>query len=545
MRACRPIRAARVLSTAAKVAALLLAGLLAALTAGVVPARGQGAQTPPHSPPVAAPVIDPFRPPEMPYGPGNRGLEYDTEPGTDVRASANGEVVFAGRIASGLHVTLLHTDGVRTSYSFLAEIGVVIGQRVRRGEAIGVAGELLHFGARRGDGYFDPAGLFIAGTRHVELLPLEIPPGAAADEEAAALRALLTGRRGSGLSLPGLGDALGWLADRGRVVQHYLTELRPISHVADVAWSVTHNLASSPPCSEETPPPRPASQTARIAVLVGGLGSSSETASIDRLRLEELGYGATDVVRFSYAGGRTPDSGADFASLPPRPYSSADTQGDLRLAARRLADAIERVAVARPGAVVDVYGHSMGGVVTRLAVIELGRRDFAASSLGLVATIASPHDGADLATAVRAANTTLSGGAGLEMAEQLLGSGIDPNALAVAQLSETSDLMDELADAGVPDGAQMVSIAARGDVIVPAPRSRVEGARNVTVPGMGLGVHGDMVGGDAVTEELSLALAGMAQRCVSPWDAVGDELVGHGIAYIEDLGGSALAQIPG
>lgn len=537
----RPVRAGSVLRTATGVAA----PLLALLAAGVAPAGGQSARAPVHSPPVDAPINDPFRAPEMPYGPGNRGLEYDTDPGAEVRASADGEVVFAGPVARGLHVTLLHADGVRTSYSFLDDINVVVGQRVRRGDAIGVAGELLHFGARRGDGYFDPASLFAGGERQVELLPLEIPPGASADEEAAALQALLIGRGRSGLSLPALGDALGWLADRGRVVQHYLTELRPVSHVADVAWSVTHRLASPPPCSEEGPPPRPASRSDRVAVLVGGLGSSSDTASIDRLRLGELGYGDGDAVRFSYAGGRIPDGGARFASLQPRPYSSADTQGDLRVAARHLADMIEGIAAERPAAVVDVYGHSMGGVVTRLAILELGRRGFPVSSLGLVATIASPHEGADLATAVRAANTTLTGGAGLEMAEQLLGSGIDPDAPAVAQLAETSELVAELADVGAPEGVEMVSIAARGDMIVPAPRSRVEGARNVTVPDLGLDVHGDMVGSDAVTEELSLALAGRAQRCVSPWDAVSDELVGRGIAYIEDLGGSALTQLPG
>ena len=42
------------------------------------------------TPPVDAPVLDPFRLPAGPYGPGNRGIEYDTEPGEIVLAAAGG-----------------------------------------------------------------------------------------------------------------------------------------------------------------------------------------------------------------------------------------------------------------------------------------------------------------------------------------------------------------------------------------------------------------------------------------------------------------------
>ena len=43
-----------------------------------------------------------------------------------MRASADGTVVFAGPVAGTLHVTLRHADGVRTSYSVLAAIEVVL-----------------------------------------------------------------------------------------------------------------------------------------------------------------------------------------------------------------------------------------------------------------------------------------------------------------------------------------------------------------------------------------------------------------------------------
>src|SRR4051812_42369634 len=82
-----------------------------------------------YQPPVDdAPITDPFRPPPEPWAAGNRGVDYGTEPGAPVRAAAAGEVVFAGPVGGSLHVVVLHEDGIRTSYSFLAEADVRRGQ---------------------------------------------------------------------------------------------------------------------------------------------------------------------------------------------------------------------------------------------------------------------------------------------------------------------------------------------------------------------------------------------------------------------------------
>ncbi len=128
-----------------------------------------------YEPPVDAPVTDPFRAPLTPYGPGNRGIEFATVPGTAVRAAADGVVVFAGAVAGGLHVTVAHRDGIRTSYSFLAAIRVREDQKVRGGDAVGIAAEMLHVGARRGDFYIDPASLWggPVGPPVVHLVPLD------------------------------------------------------------------------------------------------------------------------------------------------------------------------------------------------------------------------------------------------------------------------------------------------------------------------------------------------------------------------------------
>lgn len=128
---------------------------------------------PRYQPPVSAPVVDEFRPPDEPWLAGNRGLEYDTVPGTAVTAIGPGLVVFAGSVADGLHVTVLHPDGIRSSYSFLAAITVARGDRVRTGTVVGVAADLFHLGARQGGSYIDPAALFgtVVGPADVYLVP--------------------------------------------------------------------------------------------------------------------------------------------------------------------------------------------------------------------------------------------------------------------------------------------------------------------------------------------------------------------------------------
>ncbi|MEO5842329.1 MAG: M23 family metallopeptidase [Acidimicrobiales bacterium] len=124
-------------------------------------------------PPVDAPISDPYRPPTTPYGPGNRGIEYSTTPGTAVRASSSGVVAFAGVIAFERYVSIDHEGGIRTTYSYLATIDVTTGQRVAQGEVVGTAGVRLHFGARRFGLYIDPASLFERAAPHrARLVPV-------------------------------------------------------------------------------------------------------------------------------------------------------------------------------------------------------------------------------------------------------------------------------------------------------------------------------------------------------------------------------------
>lgn len=173
------------LRTVAVPVALLVLLVVPAVTAppaGASPARARQADRPVtpdrldpwiYRPPVDAPVADPFRPPPQPWESGNRGLEYASTPGSTVGAIGPGVVTFAGPVAGTLHVTVLHPDGLRSSYSFVAAVRVQVDQRVAAGEAVAVAGEGLHLGVRRGDTYLDPASLWgrRVGPGRVVLVP--------------------------------------------------------------------------------------------------------------------------------------------------------------------------------------------------------------------------------------------------------------------------------------------------------------------------------------------------------------------------------------
>src|SRR4051812_45473927 len=114
--------------------------------AAAAPVAAPASATVTYQPPVDDPLVDPFRPPPGPFAAGNRGVDFASAPGPPVRAAADGEVVFAGRIGSASHVVVLHADGLRTSYSFLASASVRRGATVRAGDVVGTAGGPVHWG---------------------------------------------------------------------------------------------------------------------------------------------------------------------------------------------------------------------------------------------------------------------------------------------------------------------------------------------------------------------------------------------------------------
>jgi murein DD-endopeptidase MepM/ murein hydrolase activator NlpD len=123
-------------------------------------------------------VLRGFEPPPSPYGPGHRGIDLAISPGQPVHAAAAGVVSFAGPVAGRGVVVIAHADGVSTEYEPLAP-SVTAGASVAAGAAIGRVvgshegcppGACLHWGARRGDSYFDPLTL-LRPLGPVRLLP--------------------------------------------------------------------------------------------------------------------------------------------------------------------------------------------------------------------------------------------------------------------------------------------------------------------------------------------------------------------------------------
>ncbi len=142
------------------VVTLAAALITIAALAFVRPAGATDANGWPYIWPVGAPISDPFRAPTNRFAAGNRGIEFRTIPGQVVVAAREGIVTFAGQVAGSLFVTIIHPDGVRTSYGHVATVGVLVDQSVAIGEPIATTAGLLHVSARIGDAYVDPSILF-------------------------------------------------------------------------------------------------------------------------------------------------------------------------------------------------------------------------------------------------------------------------------------------------------------------------------------------------------------------------------------------------
>ena len=482
-----------------------------------------------YSPPADAPIGDPFRPPSTPYGAGNRGIEYATAAGTSVVASADGTVRFAGVVAGRRWVTLNHDDGVRTTYGPLAEFNVAVGDGVRRGDSVGSSAGALLFTARVGEAYIDPASLFGSGPPRVFLVPepLDSP--------------LRPEQAHRGWGIPG-GDALlsaiDWELRHLQATPGFVVSLTPVPAVtaavdALIDWRENRDHCTSASVS----PPPPTGR--RFAVLVAGLGSSSTSAAVADVDTGALGYGAGDVVRFSYVGGRVPtDDGisAELAAIDVADYHPRDTVGDLALAGHRLAEVLLQVAAAAPpGVRVDVIAHSQGGLVTRLALAELtASHPDALTRLGVVVTLGTPHGGADLAGLAQAADANPLDQFGLDAVQAVAKLPVSPDDVAVQQLAPGSDLLSEMADTPPPPGLRFVSIAARGDLVVPSTRARLDGATNVIVAVDGLSDHDQLPGSKAATREIGLAMAGLEPSCESAAEAVVDAVSGRLVSNFEN-----------
>lgn len=122
-------------------------------------------------------VVRPFDGPPQPWLAGHRGVDLLAAAGAQVRASADGVVTFRGLVAGRPVLSIGHAGGLRSTYEPVTST-LVAGDVVARGQIIGrlAAGHdcpapaCLHWGARRGETYLDPARLVRADPP--VLLPL-------------------------------------------------------------------------------------------------------------------------------------------------------------------------------------------------------------------------------------------------------------------------------------------------------------------------------------------------------------------------------------
>jgi hypothetical protein len=521
-----------------------LAVVLAALVAFVAtPPSPAGAAAPAavaYRPPVDAPVVDPFRAPAENWNAGNRGLEYATAAGSPVAAAAAGRVVFAGPVAGGLHVVVLHDDGLRTSYSFLQTVSVRRGDTVRQGQQVGTSNERLHFGVRAGDAYLDPARLFGGGPPEVHLVPDELRRLQTETEERDGLARMFRGW-GSRI-VDGGAEAYRWARDFAeRQVEENLDELRgaihfvgaldPAAHVRGYAVAAHDWWKARDTCTPTTVA-TPRLKERHLLVRVAGMGSTGEKGVIDDVDAAALGYADADVFRFSYRGGTVAENR----------YGAHDTTNDLRESGRHLRELLARLEREHPGVPIDIVAHSQGGLVARSALSEEGEAgDGHMPKVSSLVTLGSPHLGTPVATGLTMFGHTTVGELVLTGAHAVLPDKIDPAGTSVTQMAEHSEFLRRLNSRPLPAGVKVTSIGAREDLAVPATRTALAGAHNVIVSAPGLLQDHDRLPGSVEAQrEIALGLAGMTPTCQSFSDAMADAAVSQMIAYTETgLGATA------
>lgn len=500
---------------------VLTASIAVTLAVAGCPARAAAAATTTvqYRAPSDAPIVDRFRPPPERWMAGNRGIDFGTEPGAPIVASADGKVVFAGPVAGALHVTVVHDDGLRTSYSFVASVGVAAGDRVRRGDVVATAGGPFHFGVRAPDGtYLDPE-LLLAGR----LRPtVRLVPGTddgldalGASERQSLLEIVVGGGVAAAASVrDGASDAAALLA-------LYAGELHPATHAWRVADSITTWMGTRSSCTDASVPV-PAHDQRRIVVLVSGLGTSSGSNTAMEVDTDALGYSPADVVPFSYSGGRAPRRATiaatddPFRSIPQTTFGPLDSQQSISDSADRLSELLTQVAAAQPGVPIDVVAHSQGGVVARLAVERSGDDGRLPPSVASLVTVSSPQQGAPLASAVVALQHAPGGTTALSLVRSSgAADELDDRRPAIGQLAQTSSVVAELQERQVPDRVRFVTIGGSGDLVVPGSASSDPRAdATVLLPtSIGTAAHGSLPSSPAGTREIGLAIAGRGPTC--------------------------------
>jgi hypothetical protein len=417
--------------------------------------------------------------------------------------------------------------------------GQVVGAAGGSGEGHGPG--VLHFGVRIGDRYVDPMLLFEPTdlTKLVHLVPAderaEAGQASAADE-ARELREVFR-RLDDGCGAFGvvchigsaaagaISDAAAWSWERAKeaaelglqalraagdaaaafarrveaVVRGVLRTLEDVANeVAGAAEALARAVASGAAavfdavvdagryliehltaCPQPAPVAHPKG-SGNLVMAVGGLDSSRRPKS--RGRSAPSGLGLEPSFHFEWkALGYKRDAVAYFSYAPDSPaYARDDTYEDLHAKARLLGAQLKVFAAAHPGRQVDLVGHSQGGVVIDLFLMEVYRgHESEFPPIVNVVTFASPHEGTPLADLETAVDQNAFAG----VAADAVSGGLPLGATSIRQLAEGSRTIHDLwADRAIPTGIRFLSIVGSEDPVVPSTSGDVPGGEKLVVP---------------------------------------------------------------
>lgn len=124
-------------------------------------------------------VVRLFVLPAHPWLSGHRGVDLAARAGDQVHSPAAGTVSFVGWVVDRPVLTILHADGIRSSFEPV-ESPLAVGSAVATGDVVGTIApnahcppdNCLHWGVRMGQDYVDPLQ-FILNQRPSVLLPLD------------------------------------------------------------------------------------------------------------------------------------------------------------------------------------------------------------------------------------------------------------------------------------------------------------------------------------------------------------------------------------
>ena len=505
-------------------------------------------------PPVDGPVVRAFKAPAFAYGPGHRGIDFAAAAGTPVRASDDGVVAFTGSVAGSLHVVVAHDGNLRTTYAFLAGIGVGRGtasparssappeaRDPSTRQAGSISASVSATGtstrsvssrrviSRSWSGSSRPTrcrpspGTPARGVRVADLGRVGRRIRRRRPRRRTRRRHRCCRRRGPervGRHEPARQEwqraalarvaGVGARAGRGLVgVASTAVGHTPTGIVASVAADIAAGTADwwrhRQECSDGATAADGTGGSGHLLMAVGGIdtvGAPDEpTFGLDT---RALGYRDDEVRYFSYA----PDGGA---------YRAPQTHGDLQRAGLRLAEQLKEAQREHPGREVDLIAHSQGGVVVDVFLQDYyDAADPMYPPIGTVVTLSSPHEGSPLATAAADWHASSVGRALVDEAEERLPVAPSSSAPSVRQLDEHSRFLRDLWDAGLPEHVDFTTVGASDDVLVPATQVDVPDATKVVVDvgGRPLDDHTNIPRDPGALRVVRAALEGRAPPCV-------------------------------